>query len=122
MGNRWSVLCYILACVLLGSPIGVHVAAESESPMQLVQRLVPAITRIKPSKNGILSAADQAANAASAKEANAILDIPAVAQRTLGKHWQARPPLSNKNLSRCSNSYLPRWRIPNRQSFSTVWK
>ena len=90
MQNLWNVLCYILACVLLGTIIGVHVAAESEAPMQLVQRLVQAIARMKSTNNGTLSPPDQAANATAAKEANAILDIPAVAQRTLGKHWQAR--------------------------------
>src|SRR5205823_8192457 len=98
MRNRWSVLCYILACVWLWSTIGVHVTAESEPPMQLVQRLVQAIIRVKPSKNGTLSAADQAANAATAKEANAILDLPAVAQRTLGKHWQARTPAEQQEF------------------------
>ena len=98
MGNRWSVLCYIIACVLLGSTIGVHVAAASETPMQLVQRLVPAIIRIKPTNNSTLSAADQAANAAAAKEANAILDIPAVGQRTLGKHWQTRTPTEQQEF------------------------
>jgi phospholipid transport system substrate-binding protein len=98
MENRRSVLCYILACVLLGNTIGVHVAAESETPMQLVQRLVQAIIRIKPSKNSTLSTADQAANTATAKEANTILDIPAVAQRTLGKHWQARTPAEQQEF------------------------
>ena len=98
MQNRWSVLCSILACVLLGSTVGVYVAAESESPMQLVQRLVQAIISIKPSKNASLSATDQAANTATAKEANAILDIPAVAQHTLGKHWQARTPAEQREF------------------------
>ena len=98
MQNRWSVLCSLLACVLLGSTVGVYVAAESESPMQLVQRLVKAIISIKPSKNGSLSATDQAANTATAKEANAILDIPAVAQHTLGKHWQARTPAEQREF------------------------
>jgi phospholipid transport system substrate-binding protein len=51
-----------------------------------------AINSIKPTNNGGLSAADQSTNIAAAKEANAILDIPAVGQRTLGKHWQARTP------------------------------
>ena len=50
MENRRSVLCYILACVLLGNTIGVHVAAESETPMQLVQRLVQAIIRSSQAK------------------------------------------------------------------------
>ena len=98
MQNRWSVLCSLLACVLLGSTVGVYIAAESESPMQLVQRLVKAIISIKPSKNSSLSATDQAVNTATAKEANAILDIPAVAQRTLGKHWQARTPAEQKEF------------------------
>jgi len=98
MRNRWSVLCYILSCVLLGSTVGVHIAAEPEPPMQLVQRLVQAIIRMKPTNNSTPSAADQAANAAAAKEANAILDIPAVGQRTLGKHWQARTPAERQEF------------------------
>jgi len=98
MRNRWSVLCSILACVLIGSTMGVHVSAESEAPMQLVQRIVQAIVRVKPTNNSTLSAADQAANAAAAKEANAILDIPAVAQHTLGKHWQARTPAEQREF------------------------
>jgi phospholipid transport system substrate-binding protein len=84
--------------MLLGSAIGMHVAAASETPMQLVQRLVKAIIHIKPTNNSTLSTADQAANAAAAKEANTILDIPAVAQRTLGKHWQARTPAEQQEF------------------------
>jgi phospholipid transport system substrate-binding protein len=76
----------------------VYVAAEPETPMQLVQRLVQAISRMKPTNNSTLSAAEQATNAAAAKEANAILDIPAVGQRTLGKHWQARPPTEQQEF------------------------
>jgi len=66
--------------------------------MTLVQRLVQTIIRIKPTSNGKLAAAEQAANAAAAKEANTILDIPAVAQRTLGKHWQARTPAEQQEF------------------------
>src|SRR5215471_16279057 len=98
MRNRWSALGYILICVLLGNIIGAYVAAESEPPMQLAQRLVRAIISIKPSKDGPLSTADQATNTTAAKEANAILDIPAVAQRTLGKHWQARTPAEQQEF------------------------
>ena len=60
MGNRRRALCALLACVLLGSTTGVHVAAESETPMQLVQRLVQAIIRTTPTHSA-LSAAEQAA-------------------------------------------------------------
>jgi len=78
--------------------LGAHVAAEPENPMQLVQRLVKAIIRMKPTSDSTLAAANQAANAAAAKEANAILDIPAVGQRTLGKHWQARTPAEQQQF------------------------
>ena len=98
MRNRWNVLCYILVCILLRSTVGVYVAADPEPPMQLVQRLVQAISRMKPTNNSTLSAAERATNAAAAKEANAILDIPAVGQRTLGKHWQARPPAEQQEF------------------------
>jgi len=92
MGSRWGVCCCLLTVVLLWSTYGVHAATEPEGPTQLVQRLMKAINSIKPTTNGGLAATDQAANSAAAKEANAILDIPAVGQRTLGKHWQARTP------------------------------
>jgi phospholipid transport system substrate-binding protein len=98
MHNRWSILCCVLVCVLLGSTIGVHAAVEPESPTQLVQRLVKAINSIKPTNDGGLPAAGRAANTAAATEANAILDIPGVGQRTLGKHWQARTPAEQQEF------------------------
>jgi ABC-type transporter MlaC component len=45
---------------------------------------------MKVSNNGVVSQADQAANADATKTAHAILDIPGVSQRTLGRHWQQR--------------------------------
>jgi phospholipid transport system substrate-binding protein len=66
--------------------------------MQLVQRLTKAINRIKPMNNGGLAATAHVTNSAAAQEANAILDIPAVGQRTLGKHWQARTPTEQKEF------------------------
>src|SRR5262245_36658717 len=98
MGSQWSVFCCVLALALLSSSIGVYAVAEPESPTQLVQRLVKAITSIKPTPHGRLPPTDQAANAAASKEANAILDIPAVGQRTLGKHWQARTPTERQEF------------------------
>ena len=92
MGSQYRVLCCVLTLVLLWSTHGAHAVAEPEGPTQLVQRLMQAINSIKPAHNGGLSATDQATNSAAAQEANAILDIPAVGQRTLGKHWQARTP------------------------------
>jgi phospholipid transport system substrate-binding protein len=72
--------------------------AASDGPTQLVQRLMGAINSIKPAHNGGLSAADQAANSAAVREANTILDVPAVGQRTLGKHWQTRTPAERQEF------------------------
>ena len=98
MRSRWRVLCCVLALGLLWSTGSVHAATEPESPMELVQRLTQAINSIKPTNNGGLAATDQVTNSAAAQEANAILDIPAVGQRTLGKHWQARTPTEQKEF------------------------
>lgn len=98
MMRRWRVLCCILALGLLWSTGSVRAATEPESPMQLVQRLTQAINRIKPMNNGGLAATAQVTHSAAAQEANAILDIPAVGQRTLGKHWQARTPTEQKEF------------------------
>lgn len=92
------MLCCVLALGLLWSTGSVHAATEPESPMELVQRLTQAINSIKPTNNGGLAATDQVTNSAAAQEANAILDIPAVGQRTLGKHWQARTPTEQKEF------------------------
>ena len=98
MGSQWRVLCCVLTLVLLWGTRGVHAATEPEGPTQLVQRLMKAINSIKPTNNGGLSATDQGTNSAAAQEANAILDIPAVGQRTLGKHWQARTPAEQQEF------------------------
>ena len=98
MGSQWRVLCCVATLVLLWSTRGAYAVAEPEGPTQLVQRLMQAINSIKPTDNGGLSATDEAKNMAAAKEANAILDIPAVGQRTLGKHWQARTPAEQQEF------------------------
>lgn len=94
MVRRWRVLYCVLALVQLWSTSGAYAATEPEGPTQLVQRLMKAINSIKPTHNGGLTAT----NSAATKEANAILDIPAVGQRTLGKHWQARTPTEQQEF------------------------
>ena len=98
MVSRCRVLCSVLTLVLLWSTSDAYAATAPESPMQLVQRLMQAINSIKPTPNGGLSTTDQATNMAAAQEANAILDVPAVGQRTLGKHWQARTPAEQQEF------------------------
>lgn len=92
MESQCRVLRSVLTLVLLWSLHGAQAIAAPEGPTQLVQRLTQAINRIKSTPNSGPSATAQATNSAAAKEANTILDIPAVGQRTLGKHWQARTP------------------------------
>lgn len=81
-----------LGCLLVGSLLvslgRLHAAPEPESPAQLVQRLVKAIASMQPAPNG----GPAPGQTATAHEVNSILDVPAVGQRTLGKHWQARTP------------------------------
>lgn len=91
MRVQWRALWSMLVGVMiLWSTVDPSAAAETESPTQLVQRLVVAIRSIKVSNNGVVSQTDQAANADATKTAHAILDIPGVSQRTLGRHWQQR--------------------------------
>lgn len=91
----WSMLVGVM---LLWSAVDSSAAAETESPTQLVQRLVAAIKSMKVSNNGTLSQADQAANAEATKTAHAVLDIPGVSQRTLGRHWQERTPAEREEF------------------------
>jgi phospholipid transport system substrate-binding protein len=87
-----------LLLVWLGVLIGSQVGAETESPTQLVQRLVKAISSMQPSATGQLSEAQRTDNATAAQVANTILDIPAVSQWTLGKHWQERSPAEQQEF------------------------
>ncbi len=85
---RWfAAFLVCLACFPLWLPS--H-AAEPDTPARIVKQLIQAIGSFKTSTNGNLSAADRARNAAAARTANAILDIPGVSQWALGKHWQNR--------------------------------
>jgi phospholipid transport system substrate-binding protein len=73
-------------------------AAQSESPTQLVQHLIKTISSIKEANNGNLSTAERTNNEAAAKAANAILDVPGVSQWALGKHWEARSPAEQQEF------------------------
>jgi phospholipid transport system substrate-binding protein len=75
-----------------------HAVAESESPTQLVQRLIKAIGSIKAAQNGNLSEADRANNEDAARTANAVLDIHGVSQWALGKHWETRSPAEQQEF------------------------
>ena len=99
MRVQWRALWSMLVGVMiLWSAVDARAAAETESPTQLVQRLVAAIKSIKVSNNNTLSPTDQAANAEATKTAHALLDIPGVSQRTLGRHWQERTPAEREEF------------------------
>jgi phospholipid transport system substrate-binding protein len=97
MWLRGWLSCMLIVLVLLGLA-GVGKTTEADSPTQLVQRLIQTIGSIKKTHNGHLSASDQAHNAAAAKMANAILDIPEVSRRALGRYWKERTPTEQQEF------------------------
>jgi phospholipid transport system substrate-binding protein len=84
--------------VLLWGLGGYRVVAETESPKQLVQRLIQAISSIKQGENGQLTEVERTKNAAAVQTANTILDVPAVSKWTLGKHWEERTPTEQQEF------------------------
>jgi phospholipid transport system substrate-binding protein len=82
----------IMACWMAASAF----SAAAESPTQLVRTLIQTVSSFKPSTNGTLSEADRAHNMAVAERANAMLDIPGVSKRVLGRYWQERSPEEQK--------------------------
>lgn len=96
MRIAWIVLIAMLAGWLYGTAR--PVAAETETPTQLVQRLLQAIRSIKAAENGALSEAERSHNVDATTTAHAILDISAVSQRTLGQHWAERTPTEQQEF------------------------
>ena len=92
------LLVSLLVCLVLSGLPDEWCAAETDSPTQLVQRLVQTIASIKAADNGTLSAEELAKNIAAAKLANTILDVPGVSQWTLGKHWNSRSPAEQQEF------------------------
>jgi phospholipid transport system substrate-binding protein len=84
--------------MLLGNQLGNDVAAAPESPQQLVQRLIQAISSMKQTANGQMTEADRAHNVAAAQAANAILDVSEVSKWTLGKHWEKLSPAEQQEF------------------------
>lgn len=115
-----------LLCLLVGlgfsgfaSPA---LAAETETPTQLVQRLIQTIGSIKPSNDGHLSEAEQAKNAAAAKVANAILDVPSVSKLTLGKYWQARSAAEHQEFIALLEKLFAKVAFPKSSEFFSDYK
>jgi phospholipid transport system substrate-binding protein len=84
--------------MVLGNLLGSGMAADTESPQQLVQRLIQAISSMKPPQNGQVMEADRAKNAAAAQAANTILDVSEVSKWTLGKHWEKLSPAEQQEF------------------------
>jgi phospholipid transport system substrate-binding protein len=53
---------------------------------------------MKPAENGILSETDRTKHAAAAQVANTILDVAEVGKWTLGKYWQERTPVEQREF------------------------
>ncbi len=90
------VVCVML---FLWYTTGGGVAAASESPTHVVNNLVQAIGSMKAVENGALPPNAMTQNAAAAETANAILDIPQVSQRVLGRYWKQRTPREQQEFA-----------------------
>jgi phospholipid transport system substrate-binding protein len=113
--HAWLSWVFMVA-VMWGLGTGKAVA-ESESPTQLVQRLIQAMGSIKAAQNGNLSEADRANNEAAARAANAILDIRGVSQWALGKHWEARTPAEQQEFVALLEQLLTKVAYPKSAEF-----
>jgi phospholipid transport system substrate-binding protein len=113
--HAWLSWVFMVA-VMWGLGTGKAVA-ESESPTQLVQRLIQAMGSIKAAQNGNLSEADRANNETAARAANAILDIRGVSQWALGKHWEARTPAEQQEFVTLLEQLLTKVAYPKSAEF-----
>jgi phospholipid transport system substrate-binding protein len=83
-----KALCLLAALVAADvSAAGAAASAEEISPRATVERLINAVRSYKDSKNGALSAADQASNERAARMANSSLAIKEVSRVSLGSQW-----------------------------------
>jgi phospholipid transport system substrate-binding protein len=86
------------AFFILWGALSIAANPEEQTPAHIVRHLVQAIGSIKAAENGNLSEAERANNATATSTANAILDIPEVSQRVLGRHWAERTPAEQQEF------------------------
>lgn len=103
----------MLACWMVGSALPV----AAESPTEFVRLLVQTISSYKPNTNGTLSDADKAHNTAVAAQANAMLDIPSVSQRVLGRYWKERTPAEQQAFTDLLTELFVRVAYPKSATF-----
>jgi phospholipid transport system substrate-binding protein len=65
-------------------------AAEVDTPTAVVDRLIAAISRVGTAEPGNVVRSEPPGDATAATAAHAMLDVPGMSQRTLGKHWEGR--------------------------------
>jgi phospholipid transport system substrate-binding protein len=76
---------------------GVGLAAEADTPTAVVYRLIAAISRVGTAAQGNL-ASSEPADATTANAARIMLDVPAMSQQMLGKHWEGRSPAEQQEF------------------------
>lgn len=92
------LVCWVCTLAALWIVPSDDASPAEQPPTQTVHNLVQAIGSIKTAENGNLSEADRANNTAATKIAQAILDIPDVSKRVLGRHWNKRTPAEQEDF------------------------
>jgi phospholipid transport system substrate-binding protein len=91
MQVRSRCLSLLIGSAVLGM-FALASAHASEGPTDQVQRLIRAIGEMNTKATQAVATDRLRLQAKAAHEANTILDIPAVGQWALGKHWSVRTP------------------------------
>jgi hypothetical protein len=83
------IIIFIIFIVVGAIPIDILSAIESESPTDIVKRLIKIICVIK-GEESILSPSEKKENDALKKRASEIIDIRGLTKRALSEHWDNR--------------------------------
>jgi phospholipid transport system substrate-binding protein len=105
---------WLSGLLLWGS--GVGLAAEADTPTAVVYHLIAAIRRVGTAEQGKVVSSEPS-GAATANAAHVMLDIPAMSQRTLGKHWAGRSPAEQQEFIALFTQLLSQIILPKASSF-----
>jgi ABC-type transporter MlaC component len=95
---------------------GFGLAAEADTPTAVVYRLIAAISRVGTAEQGNLVSREPA-DATTADVAHVMLDVPAMSQQTLGKHWEGCSPAERQEFIALFTQLLSQLVFPKSAAF-----
>lgn len=115
-------LLSVLICVVAFGSFDRIRGATVVGPTGQVQRLMQAIRTMKAADNGSLAPVYNAQRKTAVQQANAVLDIPGVGQRALGKHWQVRTEAERAEFIALLEELFIKVAYPKTATFFTDYK